>query len=45
VLASAAFAKACSEPLEALGTYTLPGIEQPAEVFTMAELRRPPREG
>jgi adenylate cyclase len=39
VLASAAFAKACSEPLDALGTYTLPGIEQPAEVFTMAELR------
>jgi adenylate cyclase len=45
VLASAAFAKACSEPLEVLGTYTLPGIEQPAEVFTMAELRSPPREG
>jgi adenylate cyclase len=45
VLASAAFAKACSEPLDALGTYTLPGIEQPAEVFTMAELHSPPREG
>jgi adenylate cyclase len=39
VLASAAFARACSEPLEALGAYPLPGIGQPAEVFTLSELR------
>jgi adenylate cyclase len=45
VLASAAFAKACSEPLDTLGTYALPGIGQPAEVFTLAELRHPARPG
>jgi adenylate cyclase len=45
VLASAAFAKACSEHLERIGSYRLPGITQRAEIFTLAELRSPPREG
>jgi len=43
VLVSADFAAACREALEPIGSYPLPGIAQPAEVFTLAELRdRPP---
>jgi adenylate cyclase len=44
VLLSAAFAAACMEDLEPLGSYPLPGVGQPAEVFTLAELRDRPRE-
>jgi adenylate cyclase len=39
VLISASFASACSEDLERIGSYRLSGIAQPAEVFTLAELR------
>ena len=39
VLISAAFAAACAEPLAPIGSYGLPGIAQPAEVFTLAELK------
>jgi class 3 adenylate cyclase len=45
VLVSAEFAAACLEALEPVGSYPLPGITQPAEVFTLAELRDRPREG
>jgi adenylate cyclase len=45
VLVSAEFAAACLEALEPVGSYPLPGIMQPAEVFTLAELRDRPREG
>jgi adenylate cyclase len=38
VLISAAFAKACREVLEPIGSYRLPGVTQPAAVFTLAEL-------
>jgi adenylate cyclase len=40
VLVSAAFAAACMEDLAPIGSHRLPGITQPAEVFTLAELRR-----
>jgi len=39
LLISAAFAAACLEDLAPIGSYPLPGIIQPAEVFTLAELR------
>jgi class 3 adenylate cyclase len=45
LLISAAFASACADALEPLGSYPLPGIAQPAEVFTLAELRSRPRDG
>ena len=45
VLVSAEFAAACMEGLEPIGSYPLPGITQPAEVFTLAELRNRPPEG
>jgi adenylate cyclase len=45
VLVSAAFASACVEDLEPIGSYPLPGVTQPAEVFTLAELRSGTREG
>lgn len=38
VLASAAFAEACSEPLTPLGSHILPDIAQPEPVFTLPEL-------
>ena len=44
VLASAAFARACSEKLDPVGSYLLPGISRRAEIFTLAELRSRPRE-
>jgi len=45
MLVSAAFASACMEDLEPIGSYPLPGVTQPAEVFTLAELRSGTREG
>ena len=45
LLISAAFAAACPEALAPVGSYALPGITQPAEAFTLAELRDRPREG
>jgi adenylate cyclase len=39
VLISAAFASACREDLEPIGSYRLPGVTQPERVFTLAELR------
>jgi class 3 adenylate cyclase len=45
VLISAAFARACSESLAPLGSYALPGITPPAEVFTLAELHDDRRAG
>ena len=45
LLISAAFAAACPEALAPIGSYPLPGITQPAEAFTLAELHDRPREG
>jgi class 3 adenylate cyclase len=45
ILISAAFAKACSENLELIGSHRLSGIAQPAEVFSLAELRSDRRGG
>jgi adenylate cyclase len=44
VLVSAAFASSCREHLVPIGSYLLPGVMQPAQVFTLAELRSGPRE-
>jgi class 3 adenylate cyclase len=38
VLASAAFAEACSEALTGLGSHTLPDIGRPEQVYTLPEL-------
>src|SRR5690606_10138202 len=38
VLVSAAFAQAAAEDLAPLGSHRLPGVTQPAEIFTLAEL-------
>jgi adenylate cyclase len=43
VLISAAFADACREDLALVGSYRLAGIAQPANIFTLAELRSGPR--
>ncbi len=45
VLVSAAFARAAAQNLAPLGSHRLPGVMQPAEVFTLAELQSDPREG
>jgi class 3 adenylate cyclase len=44
VLISAAFAGACRDDLEPIGSYRLPGVTQPERVFTLAELRDGTRE-
>ncbi|MFQ5970859.1 MAG: adenylate/guanylate cyclase domain-containing protein [Alphaproteobacteria bacterium] len=38
VLASESFARVCGEPLRHVGTYELPGIDDPVSVYTMTEL-------
>jgi class 3 adenylate cyclase len=42
VLASAAFAGACSEALTPLGWHPLPGIGRPEQVYTLPELSSDP---
>jgi class 3 adenylate cyclase len=38
VLASAAFAASCEEPLHPLGAFELPGVELPVDAYTLGEL-------
>ena len=45
LLISAAFAAACPEALEPIGSYPLPGITRRQKPSRSPELRDPPREG